>query len=76
MDFAVANAGRARPNTLVSTLNNGANRLQIQVPAALGHVVRVADFITELRSATADITYFRHGKKLPRAQGWARKLLI
>ncbi len=76
LDFTVADAGCAGPNALVGAFDDGMDGLQIQVPAALGYVVRVADFVTELRSATADITYFRHGKRLPRAQERTRKLLI
>ena len=76
LDFTVADAGCAGTNALVGAFDDGVNGLQVQVPAALGDVVRVADFVTELRSATADITYFRHGKRLPRAQDQTRKLQI
>jgi hypothetical protein len=41
--------------------------LQVEVPAALGHVVGVADFIAELRPAAAHFTYSRH---------WDRNLLL
>ena len=44
------------------------NTLQIQVPAALRHVVGVADLIPKLRSATAYFTSFCHKTDFHRAQ--------
>ena len=37
--------------------------LQIQIPTALGDVVRVADPVAELRPASAHFTYFRHNRR-------------
>ena len=72
--FAVANAGRAGADTLVGTLNDGADALQVQVPTALSDIVRVADLVTELRPTTADITYFRHWTETPARSNRTRKL--
>ncbi len=58
MDPAVANAGSADTDALARTFHHSMNTLQIQIPAALGNVVRVADFMAELGSAAADITNF------------------
>ena len=58
LNFAIANAGRAGANAFVGAFDDRMNRLQVQIPTALSDVVGVADFIAELRSATADITYF------------------
>ena len=58
LNLAVADAGRAHANALTATLNEGVHSLQIQIPAALGHIVGVADAMPELRSATAHFTYF------------------
>lgn len=60
MNFAVPNAGRADADALAGTLNHRVNRLKIQIPAALGDIVGVADAMPELRSATADFTNFCH----------------
>src|SRR5947209_8766979 len=58
LNLAVTNAGRADAHSLTSTLHNGVNRLQIQVPATLGDIVCVANAMTELRSTTANFTNF------------------
>lgn len=60
LHFTVADAGRANSYALARTLNDSMNSLKIQIPATLGHVVGVADAMPELRSATANFTYFRH----------------
>ena len=62
LDFTVANARGTGANPLVAALDYRTDGLQVQIPTALSHVVRVADFVAELRSATADITYFGHGR--------------
>jgi hypothetical protein len=64
LDFAASDAGRAHTQALGSAFDHRANRLQIEVPAALGHVVGVADAVAELRPTTADITYSRHWMKI------------
>ena len=47
---------------LLRAINECANALQVEIPAALGHIVGVADAVTELRAAPANFTYFRHSK--------------
>jgi hypothetical protein len=39
--------------------------LQIQIPAALGDIVSMADFIAKPWAAPAYFTYFRHGDFAP-----------
>jgi hypothetical protein len=60
LNFAAADAGRADAQALGGAFDYGSNRLQVQVPAALGHVVGVADAVPELWAATANVTYSRH----------------
>jgi len=64
LNLAVTNAGRADAHSLTSTLHNGVNRLQIQVPATLRYVVGMADPMPELRSATTDFTNSCHKNTL------------
>ena len=60
LNFTVADAGRAGANALVSAIDDRANRLQIDVPAAIGHVVRVTHLVSELRTLAAQITNSGH----------------
>ena len=53
---AVANAGSANAYSLTSAIHQRVNRLEIEVPTALCHVVGVADAISELRSPATDFT--------------------
>ena len=53
-DFAAAQAGRAHADALRPAFYFGADRSQIDVPAPLGHVVGVADVVSELRPLAAD----------------------
>jgi hypothetical protein len=55
LDFTVPNARRADPHPFAGAFDQGADRLEIDIPAALGDVMSVADAVTELRPAT---TYF------------------
>ena len=55
LDFADPNARRADPHPFACAFDQGADRLEIDIPAALGDVMSVADAIAELRPAT---TYF------------------
>ena len=41
----------------------GVNRTQIDVPAPLAHVVRVADCVPKLRPFAANITYSCHNSE-------------
>ena len=63
LDLAVANARSTYANALGSAIDDGANALQIQVPAAFGHIVSVTDSISEFRPAPAHFTYFRHDRR-------------
>jgi hypothetical protein len=60
-DFAAAQAGCADANALGRSFDPGPNRAQVDVPAALGHVVGVADPVTELRPFAANLAYLCHG---------------
>ena len=60
LHLAVADARRADPNALSGALDEGVDRLQVQIPAAIGHIVGMADTMPELRSATAHFTNFCH----------------
>jgi hypothetical protein len=60
LNFAAANAGSANPHAFSSPIHQGADSLQIQVPAALGDVVGVTDLVTELRLAAAHIANLSH----------------
>jgi hypothetical protein len=60
LDFAVLDAVRADFNTLRGARDNRVDFLQVDVPAALRHVVRVADPVSKLGAAPAKITHFRH----------------
>src|ERR1035441_3014540 len=53
-------AGRARPQPSTGPIHNRAHALQVDVPAALGHVMGVADLIAELRPAAAYVAYLCH----------------
>ncbi len=60
LDFAGADAGGADTNALAGAIYQRANGLQVDVPAALGHVVRVADAVAELRTTAAYFTNLSH----------------
>ena len=59
-DFAALHAGSADADALGGLPHLGVNGAQIDVPTPLGHVVRVADVVAELRPFAADITYLCH----------------
>jgi hypothetical protein len=54
--FAAAQAGRANADALGSGPHLGMHRAQVDVPAPFGHIVGVADVVSELRPLAADIT--------------------
>ena len=60
LNFAVLDARRTDPNMLARAVHHGMHLLKVDVPAALGYVVRVAHLIPELRAAPASITRLRH----------------
>ena len=57
---AAAQAGSADTHALAATLHLGADRPQVDVPAAAGDVVRVADVVARLRLLAADFTNLCH----------------
>ena len=60
MDFSALYAAGAHANAFVCTIYDGVDLLEVHIPAALGHVVSVADPISKLRTFAANITHFRH----------------
>jgi hypothetical protein len=64
LNLAVANAGCADANALVSAMDNGSDRLQVQIPAALGDIVGVADLIAELGTPATHIANSCHYENL------------
>jgi hypothetical protein len=59
-DFAAAQAGSADAHALALSVYLGVYRLQVDVPAPLGHIVSVADAVSRERLAAADITLLCH----------------
>jgi hypothetical protein len=59
-DFAAAQAGGADADALALSVDLGMNRLQVEIPAPLAHVVGVADAVSGLRLAAADFTLLCH----------------
>jgi len=60
LHFAITNAGRAGADAAGSAVYQRANILQVDVPAALGHIVGVADAVAELGPSPAHFTYLSH----------------
>ena len=60
LDFSGPNAGGAYAQAPSSSVHERTNRLQVQIPTTLGHVMSVTDAVAELGSAAANIAYFRH----------------
>ena len=50
LNLAATDAGRANAKPLGGAFDNGSHGLQVQIPAAFGDVVGVADLIAELRT--------------------------
>lgn len=65
LHFAAANARGADADPFGRALHDSVDCLQIEVPAAFGYVMRVADAVPELGSAPANFTYFRHDNIAP-----------
>jgi hypothetical protein len=59
-DFAAAQTGSTHADALVRLADLGVNWAQIDVPAPLGHVMRVADVISKLRLLAAHCTHLSH----------------
>src|SRR5947209_17266209 len=66
LDFAGPDARCAHSEPPAGAFHQSANRLQIDVPAALRHVVRMTDPIAELRASSANLTNLRHKTKISR----------
>ena len=61
LDFPASQAGRADADTLARTLPDfGVDWAQIDVPAALGHIMGVADVISKLRPLAAYLANLCH----------------
>lgn len=60
LNFTVANARRADLEPFAGALDEGAHRLQVDIPAALGDVMSVADAVAKLRPATANFANLCH----------------
>ena len=63
-DFSAAQAGSADADAPGCAVHFGVNRAQIDVPAALGHIVGVADVIPKLRAFPADFANLWHHELL------------
>jgi hypothetical protein len=66
LDFAGTDAGRADPDPPARAIDQGADALQVQVPAALRDIVGVADPVTELGPATAYFASLCHKTEFSR----------
>jgi len=53
LDLAIADAGCAGANTLMCSVDESAHGLDIDVPAAVAHIVGVTDLMPELRTFAA-----------------------
>lgn len=60
LNFTVADAGCADADAASSPLHQRSNRLQIQVPAALGYIMGVTDPVAELRAPATNIANSCH----------------
>src|ERR1700691_2560391 len=59
-DLACFNTTGADANALVPARNLSLDRAEINVPAALGHIVRMRNLIAELRTFTANCANLSH----------------
>jgi hypothetical protein len=63
--FAETNASGANPHLLASPIDEGANILQVGIPAPPPGVVGVADDVSKLRAFAAEFTLQCHNATLP-----------
>jgi hypothetical protein len=63
LNFSAFDAGRANADATAGAVDESADFFQIDVPAPLGDIVRVADPVAELRPPSTHITRFRHKTK-------------
>ena len=68
LNLTATNAGSAHTDTLGRALHDGMHGLQVQVPAPLGDIVGMTDFIAKPGAAPANIAYFRHGDFAPKVE--------
>jgi hypothetical protein len=59
-NLACLDAAGANANLLVPAPNLSLDRAKIDIPPALGHVVRMGNLVTELRTLTADFANLSH----------------
>lgn len=59
-NLAGLKAGGADADALISAIDAGAHRTQVDVPAPAAHVVSVANFVSKLRAFAADIANLCH----------------
>ena len=60
LNLAAADAGSADTQALARALYYRMNRMQIQVPTTLGHIMRMTDPMPELRPTATNFTRFCH----------------
>ena len=65
LHFSRADAGSAHAQAAAGAVDDGANCLQIQIPAALGNVMGVTDTVAELRTAAAHFANSCHDEQSP-----------
>jgi hypothetical protein len=78
-DLAGLDAAGADAHALVAAAYFGVDRAEVDVPAPLGHVVRVGDVVAELWAFAADFADLCHGEtpefliamNLSVSRGWA-----
>ena len=61
-DLACFDTAGADANALVPACNLSLDRAEIDIPAALGHIVRMRNLVTELRTLAADGANLSHDK--------------
>jgi hypothetical protein len=66
LDFTCSNARRADAQPPAGAVHQRADRLQVEIPTPLGHVVGMTDAVAELGAAATDFTYFRHKTEFSR----------
>jgi hypothetical protein len=61
-DFTGFDTSGTDADPLISAIHFSLNRTKVDVPAALGDIMRVRDLITELRALAADFANLSHDK--------------
>jgi hypothetical protein len=65
LNLVIPDARCARAQAFMRTVHKCAHRLQIHVPAAIGHIVSMAYFMPKLRSLAANFTNSCHLMETP-----------